>query len=460
MMNDNIVAIATPPGEAGIAIIRLSGKNVIEICNRFFQPYSPSIDITKKASHTLTLGWILDTEGKIIDEVLLSVMKSPHSYTGENVVEINCHGGYLAVKLCLERCLAEGLRLAQPGEFTKRAFLNGRLDLSQAESVIDIINAKSERGLKLALQQLQGKFSKYIDALEDDLIRFSAMISASLDFPEDVGELNQEEAASLLSSIEAGVDKLLEASARNEVYRQGVDLVICGKPNVGKSSLLNCILRQDRAIVTEIPGTTRDVIEDYINIKGIPIKIKDTAGIRETEDFVEKIGVEKTRAALLNADIIIFLLDMEAGISDEDLIIYQQIMHQNNIIILINKDDLQNKNISPQELKKYFNNVKIIRGSVKEEQGINELENSIQEIVMSGQAVSDELEVTVNIRQKESLLRFKKQLDIIKEIIKTTTLDCLDVEVSLAREALEEISGKSLQEDVLDRVFRDFCIGK
>ena len=457
MINDAIAAVSTPPGEGGIGIIRLSGNGIIDCISKIFVPFK-DVKLSERKGFTLNLGWIIDHDGAKIDQVLVGIMKAPHSYTGEDVIEINCHGGSMPVRRCLQRCLDTGLRLAEPGEFTKRAFLNGRLDLSQAEAVIDVIKAKTDRSLKLAMQQMEGK-THYINAIEDSLLHLNAMLEASLDFPEEVGDLDYEEAASLLTQIKDSLDKVIEAGRRNEIYRDGVEVVICGKPNVGKSSLLNALLKKEKAIVTDIPGTTRDVVEDYINVRGIPVKIMDTAGIRLTEDFVEKIGVEKSLQVMEKADLIIFMLDVSAGINQEDLDIYRNIDPE-RLIVLVNKEDIDEKRISSAELEVLFKGVKVIRGSVKNEMGIEELEKAVEEKVLSGAVPGDGIEIMINLRQKDALLRTRAQVVNALHTLQEVPLDCLGIDIWGALETLGEISGKTLKEDVIDRIFHDFCIGK
>lgn len=459
MIYDDIAAIATPPGEGGIAIVRLSGDNVIEYIDKIFLPFKQKNKISMRKTHTLTLGWILDKDFQKIDEVLIAVMRGPHSYTGEDVIEINCHGGTIAARSCLQRCLDMGIRLAEAGEFSKRAYLNGRLDISQAEAIVDIIRAKTERGLRLAIEQLQGKNKYFFEEIEEKLIKLNAMIEASLDFPEDVGEINSNEAGFILKEIKINLNKILEASKNAEVFREGIRVAICGKPNVGKSSLLNVLVRKEKAIVTPVPGTTRDIIEEYINVRGIPVKLMDTAGIRITEDIVEKIGVEKTKEAIEKADIIIFLLDVESGITTEDLDIYNR-LDKEKTIVLINKEDLERNNISEREIEEYFNNVKIIRASVKEEQGIIDLEETIEYMALNGQINSDGLEVMINIRQKNALLKSLEHVENAIATLNEVPLDCLGVDIWGALEALGEINGKSLKDEVIDKIFHDFCIGK
>lgn len=457
MLNDAIVALSTPPGEGGIGIIRLSGNGVLDRINKIFLPVSKQ-ELGQRKGFTLNLGWIMDKDGGKIDEVLLGIMRAPHSYTGEDVVEINCHGGSVSVRSCLQRCIDLGMRLAEPGEFTKRAFLNGRLDLSQAEAVIDVIRAKTERGLKLALQQLEGR-NHFVADIEDRLLRINAMLEASLDFPEEVGDLDYAEAHSILLKIQELMDQLIVAGQRSEIYRDGLKVVICGKPNVGKSSLLNALVKKEKAIVTEIPGTTRDVIEDYINVRGIPVKIMDTAGIRLTEDIVEKIGVEKSKEVIEQADLLIFVLDVAAGIGKEDMDIYQDI-DRKRLIVLVNKEDLDNKKIAPGELEELFPGVKVIRASVRNDIGVEELEEAVEEMVLEGVIPGDGLEIMINLRQKNALVRSRAQVESALQALREVPLDCLGVDIWGALETWGEISGKTLKEEVINRIFHDFCVGK
>ena len=457
MLHDDIAALSTPPGEGGIGIIRLSGPSIMARVSRMFVPHSGP-PLAQRAAFTLSLGWITDRDGSKIDQVLLGIMRAPHSYTGEDVIEINCHGGSMPVRRCLQRCLDEGMRLAEPGEYTKRAFLNGRMDLSQAEAVIDIIRAKTDRGLKLALQQLEGSLSG-IEALEDRLLHLNAMVEASLDFPEEVGDVDYDQAAAILTQLRVDMDRIIAAGQRNEVYRDGVKVVICGKPNVGKSSLLNALIKKEKAIVTAIPGTTRDVVEEFINVRGIPVKLMDTAGIRLTDDFVEKIGVERSKAVIEQADLLLFMLDVSEGISQEDLDIYQN-LNREQLIILVNKEDLDQKRISRAQLTDLFAGVRVIRTSLINDLGLDELEKAIEEMVCCGGGPGDGLDIMINLRQKNALLQSREQVDNALQNLGLVTPDCLGVDIWGALETLGEISGKTLKEEVIDRIFRDFCIGK
>ncbi|MEA4925256.1 MAG: tRNA uridine-5-carboxymethylaminomethyl(34) synthesis GTPase MnmE [Syntrophomonadaceae bacterium] len=457
MFDDAIAALSTPPGEGGIGIIRLSGKGVIDTVQQIFLPATGQ-ELSQRRGFTLTLGWILDRQGNKIDQVLVGIMRAPHSYTGEDVVEINCHGGSIPVRRCLQRCLEIGLRMADPGEFTKRAFLNGRLDLSQAEAVIDIIRAKTDRGLKLALLQLEGNMG-CIGAIEDQLLQINALVEASMDFPEEVGDLDYDEIRSLLQRTLLDLNQVITAGIRNEVYREGINVVICGKPNVGKSSLLNALLKKDKAIVTDIPGTTRDVIEDYINVRDIPVKIIDTAGIRATEDVVETIGVEKSKKVMQQADLLVLILDGADGITGEDLDIYHNI-NRDRLIVFVNKEDLEEKKISPEELSTLFAGVRIIHGSAQTDMGFEELEAAVEEMVLIGALPCDGMEIMINLRQKEALQRCRAQIESALQHLGQVSDDCLSVDTWGALETLGEISGKTVKEEVLDRIFHNFCIGK
>lgn len=458
-MQDAIAAISTPPGEGGIAIVRLSGNKVIETVDKLFKPFRRDVELVKRPSHTLTLGWIIDEEGNPLDEVLVSIMREPHSYTGEDVVEINCHGGTLPARRVLERVLHMGIRLAEPGEFTRRAFLNGRLDASQAEAVIDIIRAKTDKAMQIAMRRLQGSTSRLVQQMEDELVLINAMVEASLDFPDEVGEPDYEEIKEKLEKIIAQLEHMLEAARRADIYRQGITVAIAGKPNVGKSSLLNALLRKERAIVTNIPGTTRDIIEDWLNIRGIPVKILDTAGIRDTEDIVEQIGVQRSREVIQQADLIIFLLDVTTGITPEDQYIYESIA-DGKVIVLVNKEDLEDKKVREEELQQMFPDIPVIRGSVKEEIGLEELESLIEQMVLAGGLNSDDLEMVVNLRQKQSLAAARQHLQDVLDTLQQVPLDCLGVDLQGALEALGEVTGKNLKEEVIDRIFHEFCIGK
>ena len=459
LLEDTIVAISTAIGESGIALIRMSGPQAAAILEQAFVPSSPRQAILPEDTHRLLLGWITSGTGVKLDEVLVSVMRAPHSYTGETVAEINCHGGYQAVTACLNRCLELGARMALPGEFTQRAFLNGRLDISQAEALKELIGAKSQKGLTLAVEQLHGRLRSKLEELEDLFTHLQGMTLASMDFPDDVGDLDEAEAIELIEQIQAQFARLYRASEQTEIYRSGIQLVICGKPNVGKSSLLNYLLNQEKAIVTNIPGTTRDIIEDFIHIQGVPVKLMDTAGIRETEETVEKIGVERTREAIAHADVLLFLLDTESGITEEDREVAALFREKENVLIFVNKTDCAQPKITEEALAQFGNRPHLF-GSIRSRLGMEALEDAVMQQVGLEQTEQDDLEILTNVRQKQILKQCIAQADVIHESVGTTSLDCLAVEIDTALLLLGELSGRDLAEETMERIFRDFCIGK
>lgn len=459
-MGDCIAAISTPPGEGGIAVIRVSGEAAPEIVDKIFSSRSGK-KLGEFRSHSLNLGYIRDENGTIIDEVLVSRMDAPHSYTGENVVEINCHGGAVATRKCLELVLKAGARLAEPGEFTKRAFLNGRLDMVQAEAVIEIIRARSEKALALSTRNLRGALSRTLQQVEDELIFINSRLEGSIDFPEEVGEPDWPEIEERLRAVEDSLQKLAASSKRARVYRDGVRVVIAGKPNVGKSSLLNVLAQKEKAIVTEIPGTTRDLIEDLIYIKGIPVWVTDTAGIRETRDVVESIGVEKTRKALADADVVVFVIDASTGIQGEDLEIMQQIEDKRKLVV-INKTDIQDRSVTADTIRNMFSGVYPIEISALEETGIEELESALEEMIIGSENLGGpEPEIMTNLRQERAIEAALEHVrDAIDGVRNRQPIDGIAVDTWGAVSWIEEITGKAIREDVMERIFADFCIGK
>ena len=459
-MSDTIAAISTAIGEAGIGIVRLSGRDSIEIANRIFIGNKVK-SLDEAENRKLTYGHIVDPEtGQIIDEVLIAYMKEPYTYTRENVVEIYCHGGVISVKRILEAVLSCGARLAEPGEFTKRAFLNGRLDLAQSEAVIDLIRAKTDKSLQVSLSQLEGGLSKRIRDIRNMLLEMLAHINASIDFSEDdVEDMGYEELENKARLVKDEIEKLLRTADRGKILRDGLNTVILGKPNVGKSSLLNSILRENRAIVTNIPGTTRDIIEEYVNIDGIPLKIIDTAGIRNTEDIVEKIGVDKAKEMVNKADLIIAVFDISNKLSDEDYEIIE-IIKDKQAIVLLNKSDLPKK-YDKDYFEKLLPDKTIIYTSILEDIGVDALEEEIKRLFYSGDIDIESDVVVTNMRHKNQLIKAKKNIeDGIEGILANVPLDCIEVDIKACWENLGEISGDTVGEDILDRIFSDFCIGK
>ena len=456
---DTICAVATPIGEGGVAIMRISGENALNIASKIFVPKN-KCDIKNMKTYTMRYGNILDLKNQeIIDEVILSYMKAPSSYTGENVVEINCHGGVVSTNSVLNQIIKAGARLAEPGEFTKRAFLNGRIDLSQAEAVMDIITAKTELSMKAAILQSKGALSREISDLRKYLLNVLALIEYAVDFTEDDEDIVDD---SLILQIKDGVNKtigkiknLLENADEGKIIRDGLNIVIVGKPNVGKSSLLNALLREKRAIVTDVPGTTRDVIEEYINLDGIPVRITDTAGIRDTEDVVEKIGVEKSKEKIEEADLIILMLDTSRDMDEDDRIIINKIKDK-KYIVLLNKIDLDVR-ISQDIINNLSNKISI---SAKTGKGIDELKKEIKKLFFNGEINSESLIIS-NSRHKQALYRALENCDAaLNKVNANEYLDLISIYITSAMKALGEITGDELEEDLLNKIFSEFCVGK
>ena len=455
---DTIAAVATAVGEGSVSIIRVSGEEALKIAKKIFRGVrGKSIEDIKP--YTMRYGSIIDNEtDEKIDEVILSYMKGPKSFTAEDTIEINCHGGVIATKRVLDAVIKNGARIAEPGEFTKRAFLNGRIDLSQAEAVMDIINSKTEVSMKSALVQSEGKLSKEINELRNKLLEIIAHIEATVDYPEDdLEEVTSEKTEVDVKVVIDEVNKLIESAEAGKIIRDGLSTVIVGKPNVGKSSLLNVLTRGNRAIVTDIPGTTRDIIEEYISLDGIPIRIIDTAGIRETEDVVEKIGVERSKEKIEEADLVILMLDASREIEEEYIEIIKYIKNK-KYIVLLNKQDLPNA-INKSDLEE-LNQEYIIPISTKDELGIDEIKNAIKELFFKGKINSSEVMVT-NIRHKEALYRAKECLESTLCALKDTmAIDLASIDIRNAWSALGQINGETVEEDLIDKIFSEFCLGK
>ncbi len=458
MTTDTIAAISTPLGEGGIGIIRLSGPDAVKIVSRIFKP-KKNINLKTQKSHTLHLGHILKDK-TLLDEVLVSVMKSPHSYTKEDVVEINCHSGVLVLKSILELALRHGARAAQPGEFTKRAFLNGRIDLSQAESVMDLIESVSSKGLKLAAQQLSGRLSIKIKNLRIELLDLLARIEALLNFPEDgVGSISRSTILSSVKKMQKKIDSLIDTADQGEIFRHGVRTVIVGKPNVGKSSLLNTLMEEERAIVTEIPGTTRDTVEEAIHMQGLSFMLIDTAGLQPVNNIVEKIGIARSKKKLMEADLVLFMLDASTKIDSNDKKLFGLVKGKNSIILL-NKIDISSKT-KISDIRKLVPKGVILKISAKKEIGIDELKNTMLDITLS-KFKHHQSSVCVNMRHKESLLNAHKSLEhIICTVTKTKlTEEFVSLDLKNALDSLGRITGETVSNEVLDRIFSKFCIGK
>lgn len=460
-LDDVIAAISTPPGRGGIGIVRMSGSGCIKIADNIFKSKSGKC-IKNSKSHSILYGNIVDPQhnNNIVDEVLLSIMKEPNTYTKEDIVEINCHGGILVVQKVLETVLNNGARLAEGGEFTKRAFLNGRIDLTQAEAVIDVINSKTDLSRKAALNQLEGNLKITVRNLRDKILTMIATIEAAIDYPEH--EIEQETYINMkkdCSEILTDIDKLLSSSDKGKIIREGIETVILGKPNVGKSSLLNRFLDEERSIVTEVPGTTRDTVEEYINIEGIPIKIVDTAGIRKTDDIVEKLGVEKSKNYAEKADLILMMIDISKDIENDDIEILKLIENK-KALVLLNKIDLK-QTADLSQIYKYAEKCNVISLSVLENKGINELTNRLKHMFFQGEIDVNEDIYIGNVRHKNSLFYAGKSMGrAIETINNHMPEDFISMDLQECYNYLGEITGDSIDEEIIDRIFSQFCLGK
>ncbi len=460
--DDTIAAISTPLGEGGVGIIRLSGKDSIQIIERIFSsPKKKSLNNLK--SYRVIYGHIIDPlAGKKVDEVLVTIMRSPHSYTKEDVVEINCHGGMIILRKTLELVLKQGARLAEPGEFTKRAFINGRIDLSQAEAVLDLIKSKTDESRRIAIEQLQGGLSEKITELRDRLTEICIHIEAYIDFPEDeIGTASKQDLLYSMKNIVTALETLLKTYEEARFFREGLSTAIVGRPNVGKSSLLNALLKKDRAIVTEVPGTTRDVIEEYLNIDGLPLRIMDTAGIRDVEDIAEKEGVKRSLRSIENADLVIAIFDQSEPLKEEDFEVLKKIGDKNAIVVL-NKCDLPailDRDILTSRLAPYV--LHVLNISATRGNGLEELKNTILNSCLKSWKEGKEGVVVTNLRHKTAL---GNALEALNRAAQTFTenqpIEIIALELRDSLDKLGEIVGAVTTEDILNRIFSDFCIGK
>lgn len=460
-LDDTIAAISTPIGEGGIGIVRLSGRDAFRIAGRIFRPARLKTQDSGFKTHTIHYGHIVNSEsGDVIDEVLVSFMKAPATYTREDVVEISCHGGIVPLRDVLELCLKEGARLAEPGEFTKRAFLNGRIDLTQAEAVIDVIRAKTERSLKAAMEQLGGALSSRLNLIREGLINLTVYIEAYIDFPEeDIDIPSKEWLEAEVVRILDEIDYLLNSFKAGKILREGISTAIIGRPNVGKSSLLNALLMEDRAIVTEIPGTTRDIIEEVLNIDGIPLRIVDTAGIRKAKDLLEEEGIKRSIKAIENADLVLLVIDSSQDLREEDRALLEKVKERQGIIVL-NKIDLPQK-IEGSSLSKVIGDKPLIRISATEGAGIEELRQAISNLIFRGRVISQDGAIVTRLRHKKALLNAKENLENFRNNLKKNQPpEFLSLDLRDALDHIGEIVGAVTTEDILNRIFSEFCIGK
>ena len=456
--DDTIVAISTPPGEGGIAVVRLSGPEAISIAESIFRG---KIDISKSESHKAYHGWIVDGS-EPIDEVVLTLFRTPRSLTGEDVVEMSCHGGMFVSRRILELLVAGGARPARPGEFTQRAFLHGKMDLSQAEAVVDLIRARTEASRRVAAYQLEGQLSKRLEEMRGHLMRVCSLLEIELDFcEEDVEFASRKELMELLRSTREEMKALLASFDRGKVCREGIRMVIVGRPNVGKSSILNSLVERERAIVTEIPGTTRDTVEDVLDIEGLLFLVTDTAGVREVQDPVESEGVRRTERALAESDLVLLVFDGSESLKQEDETLIQRVKNlDKQVVAVINKVDLEQK-IDIRKLKRRMPGTRFLRVSALRKKGIHDIIQALEQTVLSGELPQEGEVVITRVRHRDSIARAYERIGQAENSFRRgMSQEFIALDLRGALEALGEITGQTTTDDILDQIFSEFCIGK
>ncbi|HEG8864091.1 TPA: tRNA uridine-5-carboxymethylaminomethyl(34) synthesis GTPase MnmE [Staphylococcus aureus] len=456
---DTITSISTPMGEGAIGIVRLSGPQAVEIADILYKGKHLLNDVP---SHTINYGHIIDPESKeVVEEVMVSVLRAPKTFTREDIIEINCHGGILTINRVLELTMTYGARMAEPGEFTKRAFLNGRIDLSQAEAVMDFIRSKTDRASKVAMNQIEGRLSDLIKKQRQSILEILAQVEVNIDYPEydDVEDATTEFLLEQSKEIKQEINRLLDTGAQGKIMREGLSTVIVGKPNVGKSSMLNNLIQDNKAIVTEVAGTTRDVLEEYVNVRGVPLRLVDTAGIRETEDIVEKIGVERSRKALSQADLILFVLNNNEALTQEDYILYEVVKNE-DVIVIVNKMDLE-QNIDINEVKDMIGDTPLIQTSMLKQEGIDELEIQIRDLFFGGEVQNQDMTYVSNSRHISLLKQARQTIqDAIDAAESGVPMDMVQIDLTRTWEILGEIIGETASDELIDQLFSQFCLGK
>lgn len=458
METDTIAAISTPSGEGAIAIVRLSGDEALDIADHV---YKGKKSLHEVETHTIHYGHIIDpADGSVIEESMISVLRAPKTFTREDIVEINCHGGLVSVNRVLDNVLSQGARLAEPGEFTKRAFLNGRIDLTQAEGVMDLIRAKTDRAMQSALKQVEGRLSERIRKLRQKLLETVANVEVNIDYPEfDADVVSTNVLKENVSFVGEEIDQLLVTARQGKIMREGLGTAIIGRPNVGKSSLMNNLVHENKAIVTEVPGTTRDVIEEYVNIRGVPLRLIDTAGIRETEDIVEKIGVERSRQVLQEAELILLVINSAEPLSDEDRALFQAVQGM-NVIVIMNKTDLP-KQVDEEELREYTSGRPIIAASFLNDEGIDSLEEAIAHLFFDEGVEAADMNYLSNARHIGLLNQAKRSVnDALEAVEMGVPVDMVQIDITRAWEQLGEIVGENVHDGLIDQLFAQFCLGK
>ncbi|MBM0796459.1 tRNA uridine-5-carboxymethylaminomethyl(34) synthesis GTPase MnmE [Staphylococcus epidermidis] len=456
---DTITSISTPMGEGAIGIVRLSGPQAIEIGDIL---YKGKKKLSEVETHTINYGHIIDPEtNETVEEVMVSVLRAPKTFTREDIIEINCHGGILTINRILELTMTYGARMAEPGEYTKRAFLNGRIDLSQAEAVMDFIRSKTDRASKVAMNQIEGRLSDLIKKQRQSILEILAQVEVNIDYPEydDVEDATTDFLLEQSKRIKEEINRLLETGAQGKIMRGGLSTVIVGRPNVGKSSMLNNLIQDNKAIVTEVAGTTRDVLEEYVNVRGVPLRLVDTAGIRDTEDIVEKIGVERSRKALSEADLILFVLNNNEPLTEDDQTLFEVIKNE-DVIVIINKTDLEQR-LDVSELREMIGDMPLIQTSMLKQEGIDELEIQIKDLFFGGEVQNQDMTYVSNSRHISLLKQARQSIqDAIDAAESGIPMDMVQIDLTRTWEILGEIIGESASDELIDQLFSQFCLGK
>ncbi|MCG1327839.1 tRNA uridine-5-carboxymethylaminomethyl(34) synthesis GTPase MnmE [Staphylococcus epidermidis] len=456
---DTITSISTPMGEGAIGIVRLSGPQAIEIGDIL---YKGKKKLSEVETHTINYGHIIDPEtNETVEEVMVSVLRAPKTFTREDIIEINCHGGILTINRILELTMTYGARMAEPGEYTKRAFLNGRIDLSQAEAVMDFIRSKTDRASKVAMNQIEGRLSDLIKKQRQSILEILAQVEVNIDYPEydDVEDATTDFLLAQSKRIKEEINRLLETGAQGKIMREGLYTVIVGRPNVGKSSMLNNLIQDNKAIVTEVAGTTRDVLEEYVNVRGVPLRLVDTAGIRDTEDIVEKIGVERSRKALSEADLILFVLNNNEPLTEDDQTLFEVIKNE-DVIVIINKTDLEQR-LDVSELREMIGDMPLIQTSMLKQEGIDELEIQIKDLFFGGEVQNQDMTYVSNSRHISLLKQARQSIqDAIDAAESGIPMDMVQIDLTRTWEILGEIIGESASDELIDQLFSQFCLGK